>query len=82
VFHAGTKRSEQGSILSAGGRVLGVTALSATFDHARSAAYQAVQAIHFSNRYFRRDIAEEAVAFEHKAHVRSPAATRERGAES
>jgi phosphoribosylamine--glycine ligase len=82
VFHAGTKQTEQGPILTAGGRVLGVTAVSATFDQARSAAYRAVEAIHFSNRYFRKDIAHEAVAFEHKAHVRSPAAARERGAES
>jgi phosphoribosylamine---glycine ligase len=82
VFHAGTKRSEQGAVLSAGGRVLGVTALAATFDQARSAAYRAVDSIHFSNRYYRKDIAQEAVAAEHKAHVGGASVGREREAES
>jgi len=82
VFHAGTKRSENGPILSAGGRVLGVTGLAATFDEARAAAYKAVESIHFSNRYFRKDIAQEAVAFEHKTHAGGAAAGSARGAAS
>ena len=81
VFHAGTKRQEHGPILSSGGRVLGVTAQAASFDQARSAAYKAVESIHFSNRYFRKDIAQEAVVFEHKTQVASAAAGRVRGAE-
>ena len=76
VFHAGTKKSPRGQVLTAGGRVLGVTASATTFDQARSAAYAAVEAIHFSNRYYRKDIAQEAVASESRAHGSTPAAAR------
>ena len=79
VFHAGTRRAERGPVLTAGGRVLGVTATAGTFEQARFAAYGAVEAIHFSNRYFRRDIAQEAVAFEHKAHAGGASARRTKG---
>jgi phosphoribosylamine---glycine ligase len=81
VFHAGTRRAPQGPLLTAGGRVLGVTAQATTFDEARAAAYRAVETIHFSNRYYRRDIAQEAVAFEHKAHAGSASARRTKGAQ-
>jgi phosphoribosylamine--glycine ligase len=76
VFHAGTKKSPQGQVLTEGGRVLGVTASATTFDKAKSAAYAAVEAIHFSNRYYRKDIAQEAVASESRAHGSTPAAAR------
>lgn len=67
VFHAGTRRQgEGGPVLTTGGRVLGVTALGATFDEARRRAYAAADVIRFENRYFRKDIAADAVAFEQK----------------
>jgi phosphoribosylamine--glycine ligase len=56
VFHAGT-RWEGGRFLTAGGRVLGVTALAADLPAARARAYEAVAAIHFEGAHFRRDIA-------------------------
>lgn len=56
VFHAGT-REENGRTLTAGGRVLGVTALGADVRAAREKAYAAVGGIHFSGAHFRRDIA-------------------------
>ena len=56
VFHAGTKR-QNGEIVSAGGRVLAVTALANTVDRARAQAYAAIDRIHFEGRQFRRDIA-------------------------
>jgi phosphoribosylamine--glycine ligase len=56
VFHAGT-RAEGHDFLTAGGRVLGVTALGATLAMARDRAYAAVRAIHFDGCQFRRDIA-------------------------
>ena len=56
IFHAGT-RQEGESILTAGGRVLGVTAVADTLDAARDSAYAAVQQIEFSGRQFRTDIA-------------------------
>jgi phosphoribosylamine--glycine ligase len=55
VFHAGT-RAEGGRVLTAGGRVLGVTATGATLERARSSAYQAVDRIHFPGAQARRDI--------------------------
>ncbi|PYQ11655.1 MAG: phosphoribosylamine--glycine ligase [Acidobacteria bacterium] len=68
IFHAGTKQDERGKVISSGGRVLGVTAQAGTFEEARNAAYAAAELIHFSNRYFRKDIAREAETIEHKAH--------------
>ena len=56
VFHAGTK-ADNGAFLTAGGRVLGVTALGATLAGAREKAYQAASLIHFEGAQFRRDIA-------------------------
>jgi phosphoribosylamine--glycine ligase len=56
IFHAGTKR-QNGEIVSAGGRVLAVTALADTVDRARKQAYAAVDRIDFEGRQFRRDIA-------------------------
>ena len=56
IFHAGTKR-QKGEIVSAGGRVLAVTALADTVNRARAQAYAAVDRIHFEGRQFRRDIA-------------------------
>lgn len=56
VFHAGTRR-ENGRIVTAGGRVLAVTALGDDAAAARERAYQAVECIHFDGCHFRRDIA-------------------------
>jgi len=56
VFHAGTALTEEGKIVTAGGRVLGVTALGNTLEEARSKAYAAVDKISFEGKQFRRDI--------------------------
>jgi len=55
IFHAGTKRQGE-KVVTAGGRVLGVTALGTTLSEAREKAYAAVGRIHFHNAYFRKDI--------------------------
>lgn len=57
VTHAGTARSEAGDVVTAGGRVLNVTALGADPAAARAAAYAGVDAIAFDGRQVRRDIA-------------------------
>jgi phosphoribosylamine--glycine ligase len=57
VFHAGTAENGQGKILTAGGRVLGVTAKGATFKEALSRAYTRVGSVRFEGCVFRRDIA-------------------------
>lgn len=58
VYHAGTKIDKTtGDLVTAGGRVLGVTALGADVDEARAKAYAAADAIHFKGMQLRRDIA-------------------------
>ncbi len=61
VTHAGTARSESGEIVTAGGRVLNVTALGPDAAAARSAAYAAADMIDFPGKQIRRDIALRAV---------------------
>ncbi|HEX4948965.1 MAG TPA: phosphoribosylamine--glycine ligase [Blastocatellia bacterium] len=56
IFHAGTRQSDDGSIETAGGRVLAVTARAATLTEATRQAYQGVAAIQFEGAHFRRDI--------------------------
>jgi phosphoribosylamine---glycine ligase len=60
VFHAGTAERD-GEIVTAGGRVLGVTALGATPVEARERAYAAAERITFDGRQMRTDIALRAV---------------------
>jgi phosphoribosylamine--glycine ligase len=56
VTHAGTARRD-GEIVTAGGRVLNVTALGATVGEARARAYEGADRIHFDGAQYRRDIA-------------------------
>lgn len=60
VFHAGTKSSE-GKIVTAGGRVLGVTAVAENIKAARDKAYQGVEKISFEKAFYRKDIAWRAL---------------------
>ncbi len=60
VTHAGTARSAGGAVLTAGGRVLSVTALGDDAAAARAKAYAAAEMIAFDGRQLRRDIAERA----------------------
>jgi len=60
VFHAGTAEKD-GDIVTAGGRVLGVTALGDTIADAKATAYKAAGKINFDGAYFRRDIADKAI---------------------
>ncbi len=62
VTHAGTKRGDDGTIVTAGGRVLNVTALGSDAAAARAAAYAAADVIQFDGRQMRQDIALRAVA--------------------
>ena len=56
VFHAGTKRDEDGTIRTSGGRVLGVTAVGEDLDAAIDGAYAAAKHISFQDMHFRTDI--------------------------
>jgi phosphoribosylamine--glycine ligase len=60
VFHAGTALKD-GQVVTNGGRVLGVTALGKDLRTAQTAAYAAVEKIHFEGAQFRRDIAAKAL---------------------
>ncbi len=55
VFHAGTKKEEE-KFLTAGGRVLGVTALGKDLDDAIKKSYEGVSKIYFTDAHYRRDI--------------------------
>ena len=60
VFHAGTAL-EDGQLVTAGGRVLGVTALGAAIPAAIARAYEAVAKICFEGVHFRKDIGRKAL---------------------
>ncbi|HWQ29022.1 MAG TPA: phosphoribosylamine--glycine ligase, partial [Dehalococcoidia bacterium] len=56
VFHAGTRRRDDGALVTAGGRVLAVTATGATLEEARNKVYRNVERIRFQGMHYRRDI--------------------------
>jgi phosphoribosylamine--glycine ligase / phosphoribosylformylglycinamidine cyclo-ligase len=56
VFHAGTKQSKE-DIITAGGRVLAVSAYATTLNEALEAVYAGVEEVTFEGKTFRRDIA-------------------------
>lgn len=60
VFHAGTVQKDQ--LVTAGGRVLGVTATGETLQEALNQAYAAVRCIHFKGMQYRGDIGAKALA--------------------
>ena len=61
VYHAGTALDDQGRVLTAGGRVLDVTAVAPTFEEARANAYAACDLIDFDGKQFRTDIGLKAI---------------------
>jgi phosphoribosylamine--glycine ligase len=61
VFHSGTAQTD-GQIITAGGRVLGVTAAAPSLDEALTRAYDAIADIRFEGMYYRRDIGHRARA--------------------
>jgi phosphoribosylamine--glycine ligase len=60
VFHAGTAMRD-GKLVTAGGRVLGVTAAAGSLEDALAHAYQALNEIHFEGMYYRPDIGRRAL---------------------
>lgn len=57
LYHAGTKLNDKGQTLTAGGRVLNITALGETMHEARERAYHAANKIDFPGKQMRTDIA-------------------------
>ena len=66
VFHAGTER-RNGHLVTAGGRVLGVTAKAASLQAAMDLAYATTERIQFRNMHFRRDIGRKGLVKERAA---------------
>ena len=60
AFHAGTRFNAEGQVVTAGGRVLGITALGDDFTQARARAYAAVKNISFDHMHYRTDIGHRA----------------------
>ena len=61
VYHAGTKLAD-GKFLTAGGRVLGVTATADTLENALAKSYRAVETISWEKVHYRHDIGKRALA--------------------
>ena len=61
VFHAGTASGDNGEIVTAGGRVLGVSALGDDIAQAIKNAYAGVEKISFEGGFFRHDIGAKAL---------------------
>jgi phosphoribosylamine--glycine ligase len=61
VFHAGTKRRDDGALVASGGRVLAVTALGRTVGEAQARAYAAAEKIRWPGGFYRHDIGWRAV---------------------
>ncbi len=61
VYYAGVKAGESGTLLTAGGRVLNVTAVAPTLREAVDLAYEKAEQIRFENKYCRKDIGEKAL---------------------
>ncbi len=59
IFHAGTRRSDEGNVVTSGGRVLGVTGTGATLQDALDAAYAGADAVSFQGKTLRRDIGQK-----------------------
>ncbi|MGD8628670.1 MAG: phosphoribosylamine--glycine ligase [bacterium] len=70
VFHAGTRRAEDGSLRTSGGRVLAVTGMGDTLRAARRVAYNSVRLVRFEGAQNRRDIGVKGLARLEKLEVR------------
>ena len=60
VFHAGTRRTADGRLVTDGGRVLAVTGVGADLRQALDRAYAGIRRIHFEGMHYRRDIGAKA----------------------
>lgn len=69
VLHAGTRRRDDGAVVSAGGRVLSVVGTGADLPEAREDAYRRLGAVHLAGSHHRTDIALRAARGEIAAHA-------------
>lgn len=71
VFHSGT-RMQDGQVVTAGGRVLAVTAIGNSISAAKLQAYTAVKCIRWPGAWCRKDISDKALAHSIEESRRSP----------
>ena len=64
IYVAGAKLTEDGKLVTNGGRVLGVTETGDTLKEAIDKAYETVKSVHFDNAYYRKDIGKRALEAE------------------
>ena len=62
IYHAGDKLTEDGRLVTSGGRVLGVTATAPTLKEALADAYASAETVEFDGKYMRHDIGRRALA--------------------
>ena len=56
IFHAGTKMTENGNLVTSGGRVMAVSSYGDTKDKALKQSFENIEKINFEGKYFRHDI--------------------------
>ena len=61
LFHAGTKVDADGRLLTSGGRVIASTSVGDSISDALSKSFNAIEAIDFEGKYYRRDIGADLV---------------------
>ena len=66
LYIAGAKKKDDGTVVTNGGRVLGVVSRKTTLKEAVDEAYRQVQKVHFENAYYRKDIGARALAAKEK----------------
>lgn len=59
LYHAGTKKDADGTLLTSGGRVIAATSLGTSIADALAKSYKAVENVEFEGKYFRRDIGKD-----------------------
>jgi phosphoribosylamine--glycine ligase len=64
LFHAGTKRLDDGTVVTSGGRVIAVSSYGDTVADALSRSYRSINEFNFEGKYFRRDIGKDLLALE------------------
>jgi len=64
IFHAGTTHADDGSFLTAGGRVLGVTATGTTLEQSLARCYDSISHVNWDGMHYRRDIGRFRVSSE------------------
>lgn len=68
-FYVAGARTDNGKLLSSGGRVLGTTAVADTLEEAIASAYEATKLVKLQNGYYRNDIGQKALAAKNDIHI-------------